>query len=264
MTTFPQSQKLTLNYKNLQLSVSIKQRVSGEHLILFLHGLGCAKESFDYVFGVEELQDYSLCTLDFVGFGDSDKRDNFSYALEDQAAIAKLVVEQLAPKRISIVAHSMGGAIGVLLAEQLPNLQKFIDVEGNLLAGDCGLVSRTTAMRPLEDFVQTGYQEFLEMLRTSDRADFHEWAIWYQQASPKAIHASSKSMVEWSDSEKLLGIYNSLPDTTYIYGDEEPKEYLLPRFTQTNISYLPRLHHFMMIENPRRFFQIIAEILRNE
>lgn len=257
-----QSETAIVNYQGQNLTVSIKKRLNASHLVFFLHGLGCAKESFDGAFEAKGLDEYSICTMDFIGFGSSDKLEDFSYKMEDQAAIARQVLEQLAPKTVTVVAHSMGGAIGLLLAQQLPNMDKFIDVEGNLVAEDCGLVSRGTAKQPHEEFEQHGFQEFLSMLTTSDRTDFHEWATWYKQASPRAIHASSQSMVEWSDSGKLLEIFNGLESKTYVYGDEESKDYLLHRFQKANVRYIPKLKHFMMAENPDVFFGTIAEILR--
>ena len=48
--------------------------------------------------------------------------------------------------RLHVVVHSMGGAIGVPLAEQTPiPLASFINVEGNLVGADCGMLSRRTA-----------------------------------------------------------------------------------------------------------------------
>lgn len=256
-----QSEYITVEHDSQSFKLSIKKRLNSEHLVLFLHGIACAKESFDASFDTVSLNEYSICTLDFLGFGSSDKPEDFSYKLEDQAAVVKKLVDQLAPKTISIVAHSVGGATGLLVAQELPNMAHYINVEGNLVSEDCGLITRGTAKQSLEEYESHGFQDFLNLLTSSDRQDFHEWAKWYKQASPRALHATASSVVEWSDSGKLLEIFNNLDTKTYVYGDEEPKGYLLSRFENVDVRYLPGLKHFMMIEDPRVFFSLVAKNL---
>ncbi|HWZ65391.1 MAG TPA: alpha/beta hydrolase [Patescibacteria group bacterium] len=259
-----QSERISVDYRGQKLKLSVKKRVNSEHLVVFLHGIACAKESYDAAFDAVGLNSYSICTLDFLGFGESDKPQDFSYKLEDQATVVKEVVDLFGTEKVSIVGHSVGGAAGLLLARQLPNLVHFINIEGNLVAEDCGLITRSTADQSLDEYKRHGSQNFLHMLTSSERRDFHEWAKWCKQASPSAIHATARSVVQWSDSGKLLGIFNNLENKTYIYGDEEPKDYLLPRFENVSVRYLPGLKHFMMIENPRIFFTAVSEVLNDQ
>lgn len=252
---------VAVTHENQSHKIAIKRKAGSEHLVLFLHGIACAKECYDAAFHTAALSPYSLCTLDFLGFGQSDKPADFSYKLEDQAAVVKKVVDQLAPQTISIVAHSVGGAIGLLLARQMPNLDKFINVEGNLVAEDCGLITRGTAKQSRDEFVRNGYQSFLRQLTSSERPDFHAWAEWYKLSDPSAVYATACSVVDWSDSGKLLEIFNGFEHKAYVYGDEEPKDYLLPRLKGTDIRYLAGLKHFMMVENPELFFSLVSELL---
>lgn len=256
-----QSEYATVLHRNQSLKISIKKRIDSEHLILFLHGITCAKESFDAAFDTPDLNAYSICTLDFLGFGSSDKPQDFSYKLEDQAAVVKEIVSQLVPETVSIVAHSVGSATGLLLARQLSNLSHFINIEGNLVAEDCGMITRGWATQSSAEYEQHGFQDFLHVLTSSERQDFHEWAEWYKQASPRATQATARSVVEWSDSGKLLEIFNGLRNKAYLYGDEGSKDYLLPHFEDVDVRYLPELKHFMMIENPKIFFATVSEVL---
>lgn len=242
--------------------ISTKIRLNSDHLLLFLHGLGCSKASFEEAFNSEGLSQYGICTLDFLGHGESARSADLSYDLESQAAAAKRVLDEIAPKKVTIVAHSMGGAVGLLLAKQIDNLNVFINVEGNLVGGDCGLVSRNLANQSLEDFKAKGRDDFLSLLTSSDRADFHAWAQWYSQADPRAIHECARSMVEWSDSGELIKIFNNLENKVYIYGDEEPKDYLLPLFEDVDTIHIPGLQHFMMIENPTVFYKALSDCLK--
>ncbi|SMD20247.1 alpha/beta fold hydrolase [Kibdelosporangium aridum] len=53
------------------MNLAAAQRRSGDHLIVFMHGIGCAKESYAEAFDAAELKDFSLCAFDFPGHGES-------------------------------------------------------------------------------------------------------------------------------------------------------------------------------------------------
>ncbi len=134
---------ITINYKGKQVNLSTKFRNSNNELIFLIHGLGSSKESFEHIWDCSLFQDYSILTLDLVGFGNSSKPNDFSYTMEEQAEICKLLLDEFEHPKIHIVAHSMGGAVGLLLVESLKDrLISFINIEGNLVGEDCRLVSK--------------------------------------------------------------------------------------------------------------------------
>jgi len=71
---------------------------------LILFESRCTKKSFEF-------NDFSLLAIDLIGFGDSSKPQNFSYTMENQAEICKLVLDEIKANKVHIVSHSMGGAI---------------------------------------------------------------------------------------------------------------------------------------------------------
>jgi pimeloyl-ACP methyl ester carboxylesterase len=60
-------------------------------MLLLLHGLGCSKESYRDIWFRDEFNDYSIISLDLIGFGGSSKSDKFSYKMEDHASVCALV-----------------------------------------------------------------------------------------------------------------------------------------------------------------------------
>ncbi len=89
---------------NYELSYQIRR--GGEHYILFLHGLGCSKETFQEAFDSAYFSEkYTLLAIDFLGHGDSSKPDNFSYKLEEQSDLIFELLQNLNPKYLNIVAH---------------------------------------------------------------------------------------------------------------------------------------------------------------
>lgn len=254
-----EARKIQLNGREFSLVVKYTQ--TSDNWLVFLHGIGCAKECFDEAFNTSLAQKYSILTFDFLGHGSSDMPDDFDYTMEEHAETAKLLIEQFSPKTVSLVAHSMGGTIGVLLAKQLNNLVSFINVEGNLVSADAGIVSRRTAEQAETDFVATGYDEFLTSLRQSSEPAFRTWAYWYAKASRIAIHRSGSSLVKWSDSGKLMNLFNQLTKKAFMYGDQTDISHLKDGFKDVQVFSIPSSGHFMMLDNPPAFYKTISEFL---
>jgi pimeloyl-ACP methyl ester carboxylesterase len=110
--------KITIHYNGNPVDVAVQFRNGIRELIVFIHGLGCSKDSFANVWDFADLKKYSLLTLDLVGYGYSSKPLDFSYDIAEQAEICHLVLNHFEFDAIHIVAHSMGGAVGLLLAEK--------------------------------------------------------------------------------------------------------------------------------------------------
>lgn len=251
----------TVQYRGRSFTVAAKYREGADLWLVFLTGLGCPKESFDDAFGAEPLADYSLLAIDFVGFGDSDKPDDFTYTMEDQAETVRLVIEQFNPGKVVLVGHSMGGAIGLLLAERLDSLAGFINLEGNLLPEDAGIASRRIAAQPEADFIKSGFSAFLRGLQESEDAALRKWATWFEKSSKVAVHRSCTSLVEWSDSGKLLAIFKKLPQKAYIYGDRTDSSHVLPKLQDVGIVAIANSGHFMMVDNPGDTYHAIGDCL---
>ena len=245
---------VNINYQGRQLELCTRYKAAGDELILFLHGLGCTKESFDDAFGFASLADYRLLAPDLVGYGDSSKPQDFSYSMEDQAEIISLLLENVDTERIHIIAHSMGGAIGLLLAERIPDrVASFVNIEGNLIAEDCGLVSRKTAEIPFEKFRDNVFDK----LRSKGPRPWRELSV---KSDALAVHKSSVSLVEWSDSEKLLEIFlNLTARKLYIYGDQNADMPIIARLGGIKKTAISNSGHFVMNDNPAEFYEAVSE-----
>jgi pimeloyl-ACP methyl ester carboxylesterase len=255
-----QRERFLIKYAGQHVSLSGTVRHSGKHLIALLHGLGCTNEGFELIFDSKEIDDMSILALDFPGHGDSGRLDDTSlYSLQAFADIANAAIDLLSPEQVTFVGHSMGGAVSLIASQTRHDVYGIVDADGNLVAQDCGIASREIADQTLDRFLNYGYREFLNYLRKSDeQADF-KWAAWYAKADPIAIHELARSLVEWSDSGKLLDLLKSQKRAVYLHGDQDSKDYLLPELADVEIRAIAHSGHFMILDNPAAFFKAIIE-----
>ncbi|MCY6369482.1 alpha/beta fold hydrolase [Clostridium ganghwense] len=255
---------ITINYNGKQLKSSTKFRKGNNKLIVFIHGLGCSKESFEDVWYSSNFKNYSILTFDLIGFGNSSKPHDFSYTIEEQAEICKLLLDKFQYPTIHIVAHSMGGAVGLLLTEMIKdNLASFINVEGNLIGEDCG-ISRRTAKISFEKFKNNMFNRLKFVAKSSDESDSKLWAKMLETSDPLGFYKTSESLVEWSDSNKLLKIFHSLQlNKSYIYGDKNSQMNILDELIDIKKISISNSGHFVMNDNPSEFYQTIYKLLAN-
>ena len=160
----PRERVLPLRLAGHTTDVVIRFRPGrGGDLLVCIHGFGCAKESFDSGYAAAALADLSICAVDLPGHGASGGLPEVDDVIEAYAQVVAAVAEQLAPRRLFLLGHSMGGAVGLVATHAVP-VDRFISVEGNLVAADCGLVTQQTATQSRDEFVTTGYARFLTEL----------------------------------------------------------------------------------------------------
>lgn len=226
------------------------------NLIVFLHGLACSRNTFRYALNEQYFPNASLFLPDLVGFGRSCKPDQFSYTMDDQAKLCEQLLEQLPPAEIQVVAHSMGGVVGLLFSPHLfDRVDAFANIEGNLIADDCGMLSRGISDASLEEYRLRIFEE--QKTRFSD-----DPVLEYEHTTPIAVHRSARSMVEWSDTGELLERFTRLPcKTGYFWGDKNHEMPILRKLEGIRTYMIPGSGHGMMLDNPREFYATVAEFL---
>ena len=232
--------------------------------VLFLHGLGSSKSCFLEAFNFEELKSYKLLLPDLIGHGHSSTPKDFSYSMQEQATCLKQLLDNLPlSEDIVIVAHSMGGPIGIYLAKQLKNrVIGLIFVEGNLDVRDCFFSKKIISEYGLELWEKNGFRKFLSKME-EDPA-FANYLPTFKQAGPLVIYKSAEALV-WSSSYDQL-IYQlvelSVP-TLAIFGEKNKglfssEKKLLEYFP---VVYIPEASHNMMHENSAKFYDVIIDFL---
>lgn len=250
--------KIKADIEDTLLEIAVDYRKKSEDLVFFIHGLGCCKESFEGVWSRPDFAGFSLAALDLAGFGASSCPDAFSYSMQAQAEICTQVLSAFDFTRLHIVAHSMGGAVGLLLPETL--LEKtvsFANIEGNLIAEDCGLVSRKTVSVPFGEFEKVYFPYFMKQFRNEKRYHIH-----LEKTSANAFYKSSESLVEWSDSNELLKRFHSLDaKKTYFFGEKNADLKALEMLDRIESVPIQHSGHFVMNDNPDEFYARLLQHL---
>lgn len=113
-------QKLTtiFNFENLKINYRWLHR-NHKPTIVFLHGYGASHKIWDSIVD-NSLTDYSIVTLDLLGFGGSSKLNNHSRQLDIQVRSILALLDHLEIREFHIVGSSMGGKIALWSAVVAP------------------------------------------------------------------------------------------------------------------------------------------------
>jgi pimeloyl-ACP methyl ester carboxylesterase len=110
--------------------------------IVLIHCYTCALDWWDGVVPVLE-RDHRVVTLDLLGHGGSEKPKS-GYHPRNQANLVAKALRRLEVRGATVVGHSLGGSVGVALAEASPRLVArlaIIDMPPDNSYGDLGFVA---------------------------------------------------------------------------------------------------------------------------
>lgn len=118
--------------------------------VLLLHGF--PSSSYDFRSVVQRLAGRPWLTLDFLGFGLSDKPRPHRYSLLEQADLVQAVVADAAARLagpVLLIAHDMGTSVATeLLARDLDGTLSF-DLQGAVLSNGSVILERAS-LRPIQ------------------------------------------------------------------------------------------------------------------
>ncbi|MHA1975463.1 MAG: alpha/beta fold hydrolase [Candidatus Hodarchaeales archaeon] len=248
-----------------ELNVAYTKRVVGEGTtpyIVFIHGFGSSKEFFRFAFEDPSLNDYSLISLDLIGFGKSTKHERFSYEMSNQASIVLQVLNQLEVKSFHLCAHSMGGLVAMEIINQSPpQTLSFINLEGNLTLDDCFVTAKILDY-PYDTFLTSGRREFEQNL-----TDYPSYLNEFQKASSNALYKSAEDTVKLSSNSRILEDFLDLSiKKIFIYGEKNKDKFPVEQTLITKgvpVFYIPNSDHEMAEQNPSHLYSIIRRFLGN-
>ncbi len=260
---------IEINHNGLELKICERFKTGKKGCLFFIHGLGCSKDSFKDVWDYSEYKDYAVLTFDMPGFGDSSKPLGFSYTMQEQAEVCRLLIEKLKIDKIHLIVHSMGGAVGLILSRMIyDRLESFINLEGNLISTDC-TISRKASGRSQEEFESVVYENMKQDLAklagkdVSGGADVALWLKWLSKTPAHVFYRSALSLIEWSDSGRLFKTFIQMGKKKYyMFGEKNSKIPAVTKLRENNqqLISIPSAGHFMMLKK-EEFYPELARLL---
>jgi pimeloyl-ACP methyl ester carboxylesterase len=233
---------------------------------LYLHGMGASKRDFLAAAAEEPLRDYTLVAFDFPGCGETPYPTDRVLRVDDLVEITDQVNASLCQSSPVLIGHSMGGLVGLLYsAKHGARLKGFVDIEGNLSPQDCFL-TRPIARLSFADFLATRHlDEVKQQFATAPHQGTRLWAQELgRQGSSRAFYDYAVSMVDRSDNEDLLAMFEGLPiPKLFVYGSANNHLSHLSRLKLSDASVIeaPYSGHWPHIDNPAYFYEALSRFL---
>jgi pimeloyl-ACP methyl ester carboxylesterase len=253
----------------------------GPSPIVFIHGMSRSADDFRDAFDAPALREFGLLAPDLLGHGQSDKPADCDYSLADQTDLVAEIARSHGLGPATIVAHSMGAAAGVLMAQRHPDLvSRLVLAEGNLTRADAFWSERI-----VRQFTEAEYEgEWLAMREDYDRLAagvraqgsaaspaFRNRLLGPSLQCPHfVVYRSAADLVartcplSWLNHDLAGLLQRGLPVHS-IYGDATRELGTSPeRLEDMGIAThtIPRAGHMMMLDNPDHFFALVAGINR--
>lgn len=252
--------------------------------VLLLHGF--PSSSYDFRSVIVHLGYRSWLTLDFLGFGLSDKPRPHRYSLLEQADIVQAVVADEAAGPVVLIAHDMGTSVATeLLARDLDgglpfDLQRVVLSNGsvileraslrpiqNVLRGRLGPLAARLANRRM--FTREFARLFTAAHPLSAQEATAQWALLSYNEGHRIMHLLSAYLDErvryaarWHgavrDWPKPLGFVWGLDDPVATTNVLDGLRELRPGAA---VVELPGLGHYPQIEDPKTFADAALSLL---
>ncbi|MFH1061517.1 MAG: alpha/beta hydrolase [Candidatus Omnitrophota bacterium] len=249
---------------NVPISYSVYGK--GEISLVFVHGWSCDSRYWDKQIP-EFSRKYQVITLDLAGHGHSGfDRRNYTMDLfgEDVAA----VIKKLDAKKVILIGHSMGGAVIAQAAKKLPNIaigligvDTFHNVESKYTSEELDALIGSFTI----DFKKEADAFVRGMFRQGTDPDLVEWITADVSAEPSfagisALREYLTGFVNGQEAEIFKQV--RLP-VRMISADLWPIDYAANRkhMQSFNAVIMPKTGHFLMLERPDEFNDILADTI---
>ena len=228
--------------------------------ILILPGWGKTKETFNYLINCLK-KDYTVYIIEYPGFGKS-PFPNHDMTVDDYTIIIKAFIEEKRITNLSIIAHSFGGRIAILLAGKYHvsiNKMILIDVAGinrfSLKKKVKTIVYK--ALKLLSIFLTKKKDKYLSYLFTKfSSTDYSSLNSNMYNTFKNIINTNLKKYVKHNKTSTLIIWGKDDTDTPLYIG-----KYLNKHIFDSGLIILPGTH-FIYLEHPYLVYRIIKEFIK--
>ncbi|HEX8993061.1 MAG TPA: alpha/beta hydrolase [Anaerolineales bacterium] len=214
---------------------------------------------------------YRTYALDFWGFGESGKKRE-TYAVQDFVSLVDQFMEQLGIERAPLVGHSMGGTVSLSVAMSYPQRVAKVAVAGSPIAGSSlAPLLKLAGYRPVAFFLFNLMGPFRAWMKYfySPRicSDPRFPAMMDRDLSRTTLESFLVSIASLRKTDLTRCLDQVHVPVLGLYGDKDrvvdPLQWqpLERGAERAQIARFPTAGHFMMLENPTEFSQILKRFL---
>lgn len=176
-------------------------------VVLLLHGF--PSSSYDFRGLTDRLGDRGWLTLDFLGFGLSDKPRPHSYSLMEQADIVEQVVAESVIGPVVLIAHDMGTSVATeLLARDLAGVLSF-ELQRAVITNGSVIIERAS-LRPIQKILRGPLGPLAARL-TNRRGFIRGFATLFSDAHPLSGDEASAqwALLAREDGQRILHLLSA-------------------------------------------------------
>ncbi len=224
----------------------------GKQVVLFLHGWGGSKKNFEYVCDCLK-NDFKVINLSFVDFGESEAAFKPLDVYEHAFIIFKLLKE-LNINSVSIVGHSFGGRIAIILSSLFN-----INIEKIVLVDAAGLKPRFN----LKTYLKIKIYKFLKRINKTKKLnmgsdDYKNLNDNMKISFVKIVNEHLDYLCEYIKQPTLI-VWGTKDKTTPIYMAKR----LNKTIENSGVVFFKNKSHFCYLEDAKKFVIVLNSFLNS-
>lgn len=262
----PQIKLIDIELRNRPYQLEYFRRPGYKGTILFVHGLGGAKENFWEATKAYSLNGYELIAFDNPGTGNSTYYTDEPLNVDDLAYFLEAFIQQLGLKNIILAGASMGGLITLLYFQSagVNNVKAYVNIEGNLMPEDC-MFSSKVVQHSYEHFATSVFDETIKNMKKHGNVGYYIIAnnLELNTNVQSYYHYSFQTVVDSSTGELLQQFLALEIPRLFLFGEKNKHLSYLPQLKAENLNchMVADSDHFIFYDNPKDLYQSMAHFL---
>jgi pimeloyl-ACP methyl ester carboxylesterase len=262
----PQISTVELLHKDKTFNIEYFFRQGQKETIVFIHGLGGAKENYWEACKSDSLAEHTLICFDNPGTGNSTYYEDALLDVDDLAAITSLFIEHLGITNFILCGTSMGGLTTLLYLKRggLEKVKAYINIEGNLMPEDCMFSSKVVTY-DYDIFRSQIFPNTIVDMKNNGNTGYHIIANNLQlNTNIRSYYNYSFQTVKYSSTGELLAQYMAMKiPRVFIYGQENRTLSYLPELLQNgmDVREISNSNHFVFYDNPKELYDVIGDFV---
>jgi len=243
--------------------VDVHYKTSGEGSdVLLLHGWGCSLDIWKTIQAQLE-KNYKVTSIDFPGFGQSQEPSEV-WGVEEYTRCTEDLVRQLGLKNPTLVGHSFGGRVSILLASRNSYVDKVILTDAAGVKPQSTKISVSRMFSKLKKLTskvigEAATEKLVKPFVNSLASDDYKNASGMMKEILKKVVDEDLQHVMPSIKAPTLLLWGA-NDTATPVSDAKIMEKLIP---DAGLVVMPGCTHFAFLENPQFFLTVAENFLKS-